>query len=93
MPKHEHITLSTCSDPDMVLLAVKAAKELAAHCKTSMVLLTSECGQDGHGIHVTMALLNKTGTMSPGETVAACKRLRSLADELEQRFTPGDGTN
>lgn len=89
----KHITADVCSDPGIMLVAVKAAKDLAAQCKTAIVILTSNCVQDGHGTHVSCAVLNKTGAMSPSETRAAARRLRSLADELEERFAPQGSEN
>lgn len=80
--------MSPCTDLGMMKLAVdvaSAAIQVSA-CKTAIVLLTSACTADGHGNHVSVAVLNTIGSMSLSETRAACKRLRSLADELEQRF-------
>lgn len=78
--------IDSCSDPEAVLHAVRVAKRAAEQCMTAVVMLTTKCGQDGHGIHTSTCVLNKTGNMTPRETKAVCKRLRSLADELEQRF-------
>ena len=78
--------ISACNDPKMIELAIRTARQLAVECKTSIVLLTSECKVEGHAIHVTAAVMNDTGTMSPREAKAACERLRKLADELEQKF-------
>lgn len=80
--------MSDCSDGAIMILAARAAGELAAHSKTAIVLLTSTCPEDSHGTHVTAAVVNGTGNMTPSEARAAVRRLRSLADELEQRFAP-----
>lgn len=84
---------SDCSDPGIVRLAAQAAKDLLHRCRTAIVVLTSTCTMDGHGNHVTAAVMNKAGTMTPSEARAACKRLRELADELEQRFAYKDLEN
>ena len=88
-----NIELSECSDRNVILLAARAAGELAGHCKTAMVVLTSVCPHDGHGTHVTAAVVNHTGDMTPSETRAAVTRLRSLADELEASFAPPGSEN
>lgn len=78
---------SPCTDMAMVALAVRAAKmAVEGKCRTAIVMLTSACPLEHHGNHVSACVLNDTGSMSPSETRAACERLRSLADELEQRF-------
>lgn len=87
------IELSDCSDLNIIKLAVDTAGKLAEECLTSVVMLTSTCPEDGHGTHVTMAIMSKTGTMSPSEARAAVRRLRSAADELEQRFCPEGNEN
>ncbi len=87
------IELSTCSDHGVVLLAVEAARQLSEGCKTAIVVLTSVCPEDGHGTHVTACVLNKTGDMTPSETRAVVRRLRHLADELEQKFAPSGSEN
>jgi hypothetical protein len=89
----KYITADVCSDPGIMLVAVQAAKDLASRCKTAIVILTSNCVQDGHGTHVSVAVLNKTGSLTPSEARAACRRLRSLADELEERFAPKGSEN
>jgi len=81
-----YITVDPCSDHAAVIHAVKVAKYGTEQCMTACVLLTTKCKQDGHGIHTSTAVLNPTGNMSPREAKALCSRLRSLADELEQRF-------
>lgn len=78
--------IDSCSDHAAVIHAVKVAKYGAGECMTAIVMLTTKCKQDGHGIHTTTAVLNSTGNMSPRETEAVCKRLRELANALEQRF-------
>jgi len=81
-----HNTSVDCSDHAIMVLATQAAAELVPHCKTAIVILTSVCKVDGHGNHTTVAVLNKTGQIEPREAGTICRRLRSLADELEQRF-------
>ncbi len=88
-----NIEMSPCSDQGIVALAVRAASDLARDCKTAIVMLTSTCPEDGHGTHVTACVMSQTGDMSPSETRAAVRRLRSLADELEQRFAPEGSEN
>lgn len=88
-----NIETDDCSDPDVILLGVKAASELCKQCSTAAVLLTSKCKQDGHGVHVTCAVLNGSGGLTPRETRALTKRLRLLADELDQRFDPKGAGN
>jgi hypothetical protein len=88
------VTVSACSDPGMVLAAVRLAKAaIEEKSKTAIVLLTSTCTEDGHGTHVSLAVMNKSGVMSATEARAACRRLRSLADELEERFAPKGSEN
>lgn len=86
-----NVTFEDCSDHEMMEVAAGAAGHLLPHCKTAIVILTSVCKFDGHGNHVTVAVLNRTGEIDPGENGAICRRLRALADELEVRFgTDGD---
>lgn len=87
------ITFSECTDVGMMQLCVKAAAELTPQCKTAIVILTSACKLDGHGNHVTVSVLNQTGKIDPREAGSICRRLRSLADELETRFGSDDGSN
>lgn len=84
-----------CSDAEMMTLAANGARVLLeeARCRTATVLLTSPCMVDGHGTHVTVAVVNPTGVMAPSEARAMCRRLRSLADELEKRFAPKGSEN
>lgn len=87
------IETSPCTDGNAMLAVVKAANVLAVHGKTAITILTSTCPQDGHGTHVSVCVLNETGEMSPSEARAACRRLRSLADEIEGRFAPEGSEN
>lgn len=80
------VTFDDCSDKEIMGIAVQAAGYLVTHGKTAVVFLTSDCKVDGHGNHTTVAVLNKTGHIDPRENGAICRRLRSLADELEVRF-------
>lgn len=89
----KNIELSPCSDQKVILLAVKAASVLVEQCNTAMVVLTSTCSEDGHGNHVTACVMSASGSMEPSEARAAAERLRSLADELEQRFAPEGSEN
>lgn len=88
-----NVEVSECSDPGIILKVARAGGDLATECKTAVVLATSECPQDGHGIHVTCAVINKTGTMTPREVRALNRRLRSLADELESQFGSDEESN
>ncbi len=87
------IELSTCTDLEAVAAVIKAANILQVSGTTAIVMLTSACPEEGHGTHVSVCVLNHTGDMSPSEARAACKRLRSLADELEKRFAPEGSAN
>lgn len=87
------VETSPCTDREMLQHAIKVANVAQVGCKTAIVVLTSICPEDGHGTHVTACVLNETGKMEPTETRAAVRRLRSLADELEQRFAPEGGEN
>lgn len=86
----KYVTASSCSDAEVMLRAVNLATGAAQACMTAMVMLTSTCKQDGHGIHTSLAVINKTGEMSQREAEAIVRRLRTLADELEQRFCQGN---
>lgn len=83
--------IDPCSDPAAVIHAVKTAKFGTEKCITSVVLLTTNCKQDGHGIHTSTCVLNHTGNIPPREARALCRRLRSLADELEARYDKEEG--
>jgi hypothetical protein len=93
MGEHERITTEPCTDPGAIQAVVEAANVLQVYGKTAITILTSVCPEDGHGTHVSVCVLNTTGEMSPSEARAACRRLRSLADELEQRFAPEGSAN
>lgn len=86
VPKDAEAQTVSCTDFAIIDLALRRASELAGECTTATVILTSACPEDGHGVHVTTAVVNRTGGMSPRETEAVCKRLRSLADDLWTRF-------
>ncbi len=72
----------------MMATVINSAKVLAMSAKTAIAIATSTCVQDGHGTHVSCAVLNSSGKMEPRETRATVKRLRALADELESTFIP-----
>ena len=88
-----NVTADACSDPAIMVVAVKAANDLVPKCKTALVIVTSACKVDGHGNHVTVAVVNQTGNIDPREAGAICRRLRALADELEQRFGTDGSAN
>lgn len=81
-----HIEVAPCTDPKMLNLALSASASLASQCTTAMVMLTSTCIQDGHGTHLSTAIMNNTGGMKASEARMMVRRLREIADELEQRF-------
>ena len=82
-----------CTDPAAIQAVVEAANVLAVSGKTAITILTSACPDEAHGIHVSCCVLNETGKLTPRETRAAVRRLRSLADELEQKFAPEGSEN
>lgn len=88
------IKIDPCTDAAMISLATRGAVGLVREgATTATVLLTSGCPVQEHGTHVTTAVINDSGKMRPNETRALCRRLRSLADELEARFAPEGGSN
>jgi hypothetical protein len=93
MGEHEYITTEPCTDPEAIAAVIRAATVLQVSGTTAIAILTSVCPEEEHGTHVSCCVMNTTGKMSPSEALAACLRLRSLADELEQRFAPEGSAN
>jgi hypothetical protein len=88
MRKAGRIEIDGCTDKRIIGLAAQTCASLLGHNRvlTAVVVLTSNCPEEQHGIHVTRAVLNRTGTMSAREARHAVEKLRLLADELESRF-------
>jgi hypothetical protein len=80
-----------CVDKEALDLVARVARSLEGLCKSAVILLTLACPQDGHGTHVSAAIASRG--MAPSEARALCRKLRALADELEQRHAPAGREN
>lgn len=96
MPKEPPIQVTACTDPELVQLAVSGCRVLLEDnekVRAGIVLLTSVCNADGHGNHVTAAVLARSGRMTPSECRLTVRRMRALADHLEQEYAPPGAEN
>jgi hypothetical protein len=76
--------MTKCVDKEAMDLVARVARALDGLCQSAVILLTSACPADGHGTHVSAAIASRG--MSPSEARALCRKMRRLADELEERF-------
>lgn len=80
-----------CVDKEALDLVMRVARSLDGLCKSAVIVLTSTCPEEDHGTHVSAAIASRG--MAPSEGRALCRKLRALADELEQRFARAGSEN